>query len=83
MNCLIPRFKLFFQKLFYPQVYIKLFVTIYNLQLLILNLYLQPRLNQYFNQIEKILISKRHTTRIRFLLQDIVELRKVGCEIYY
>ena len=37
----------------------------------------QQRLDQYFSRIDKIIRQKCTSARVRFLLQDVVELRKV------
>ncbi|XP_078338114.1 eukaryotic translation initiation factor 4 gamma 1-like isoform X6 [Crassostrea virginica] len=36
----------------------------------------QPRMDQYFNQMEKIVIEKKTSSRVRFMLQDVIDLRK-------
>lgn len=38
---------------------------------------LQPRMDQYFNQMEKIIKEKKTSSRIRFMLQDVIDLRRV------
>ncbi|XP_068172754.1 eukaryotic translation initiation factor 4 gamma 1-like isoform X2 [Antennarius striatus] len=35
----------------------------------------KPRMDQYFNQMEKIIKERKTTSRIRFMLQDVLELR--------
>uniref|UniRef100_A0A673JLF5 Eukaryotic translation initiation factor 4 gamma 3-like n=1 Tax=Sinocyclocheilus rhinocerous TaxID=307959 RepID=A0A673JLF5_9TELE len=35
----------------------------------------KPRMDQYFNQMEKIVKEKKTSTRIRFMLQDVIDLR--------
>ena len=37
--------------------------------------YFQPIVNQYFTQINKIIQSRKTSARVRFMMQDIVELR--------
>ena len=37
----------------------------------------QPRMEQYFNQMEKIIKERKTTSRIRFMLQDVLDLRRV------
>ena len=37
----------------------------------------QPRMDQYFNQMEKIIKDKKTSSRIRFMLQDVLDLRRV------
>ena len=44
----------------------------------LLSLFLQPRMNQYFNQMEKIVKERKTSSRIRFMLQDIVDQRLVS-----
>jgi len=34
-------------------------------------------MSQYFQQIEKIICEKKTSSRVRFMLQDVVDLRKV------
>lgn len=36
----------------------------------------KPRMDQYFNQMQKIVEQKKTCSRVRFMLQDIIELRK-------
>lgn len=36
----------------------------------------KPRMDQYFNQIEKIIKERKTTSRIRFMLQDVLDLRR-------
>ncbi|NXJ72070.1 IF4G1 factor, partial [Rostratula benghalensis] len=36
----------------------------------------QPRMDQYFNQMEKIIKEKKTSSRIRFMLQDVIDLRR-------
>ncbi|XP_025143102.3 eukaryotic translation initiation factor 4 gamma 1 isoform X5 [Bubalus bubalis] len=36
----------------------------------------KPRMDQYFNQMEKIIKEKKTSSRIRFMLQDVLDLRK-------
>ena len=43
-------------------------------------IYFQPRMDQYFNQMEKIVIEKKTSSRVRFMLQDVIDLRKVSFE---
>lgn len=38
----------------------------------------QPHMDQYFYQMEKILKEGKTSSRIRFLLQDIIDLKKVS-----
>lgn len=46
--------------------------------------FLQPRMDQYFNQMEKIVKERKTSSRIRFMLQDVIDLRLVcGGEIYF
>jgi translation initiation factor 4G len=40
--------------------------------------YLQPRMDQYFNQMEKIVKERKTSSRIRFMLQDVIDLRLVS-----
>lgn len=40
----------------------------------------QPRMDQYFNQMEKIIKERKTTSRIRFMLQDVLDLRRVNHE---
>ena len=40
--------------------------------------HLQPRMDQYFNQMEKIIKERKTTSRIRFMLQDVIDLRWVN-----
>ncbi|KAK3105045.1 hypothetical protein FSP39_015996 [Pinctada imbricata] len=35
----------------------------------------KPRMDQYFNQMEKIVSEKKTSSRVRFMLQDVIELR--------
>ncbi|XP_051961475.1 eukaryotic translation initiation factor 4 gamma 3-like isoform X2 [Xyrauchen texanus] len=35
----------------------------------------KPRMNQYFNQMEKIVKERKTSSRIRFMLQDVIDLR--------
>lgn len=37
----------------------------------------QPRMDQYFNQMEKIIKERKTSSRIRFMLQDVLDLRRV------
>lgn len=37
----------------------------------------QPRMDQYFNQMDKIIKERKTSSRIRFMLQDVLDLRKV------
>ena len=37
----------------------------------------QPRIDQYFSQLNKIVNEKRTSARVRFMIQDVLELRKV------
>lgn len=46
--------------------------------LLSLSVSLQPRMDQYFNQMEKIIKERKTTSRIRFMLQDVLDLRRVN-----
>lgn len=34
-------------------------------------------MDQYFNQMEKIIKEKKTSSRIRFMLQDVIDLRRV------
>lgn len=43
-------------------------------------IHFQPRMDQYFNQMEKIVIEKKTSSRVRFMLQDVIDLRKVSFE---
>lgn len=44
---------------------------------------MQPRMDQYFHQMEKITKEKKTSSRIRFMLQDVLDLRKVTtCLVY-
>ncbi|XP_060902127.1 eukaryotic translation initiation factor 4 gamma 1-like isoform X3 [Labrus mixtus] len=36
----------------------------------------KPRMDQYFNQMEKITKEKKNSSRIRFMLQDVLDLRR-------
>ncbi|XP_031823954.1 eukaryotic translation initiation factor 4 gamma 1 isoform X7 [Sarcophilus harrisii] len=36
----------------------------------------KPRMDQYFNQMEKIIKEKKTSSRIRFMLQDVLDLRR-------
>ncbi|XP_053342378.1 eukaryotic translation initiation factor 4 gamma 1a isoform X1 [Clarias gariepinus] len=36
----------------------------------------KPRMDQYFHQMEKIIKEKKTSSRIRFMLQDVIDLRK-------
>ncbi|XP_052716576.1 eukaryotic translation initiation factor 4 gamma 1-like isoform X8 [Crassostrea angulata] len=36
----------------------------------------QPRMDQYFNQMDKIIQEKKTSSRVRFMLQDVIDLRK-------
>ncbi|KFO78691.1 Eukaryotic translation initiation factor 4 gamma 3, partial [Cuculus canorus] len=38
----------------------------------------KPRMDQYFNQMEKIVKERKTSSRIRFMLQDVIDLRLVG-----
>uniref|UniRef100_A0A8B9QGN8 Eukaryotic translation initiation factor 4 gamma 1 n=1 Tax=Apteryx owenii TaxID=8824 RepID=A0A8B9QGN8_APTOW len=38
----------------------------------------KPRMDQYFNQMEKIIKEKKTSSRIRFMLQDVIDLRRVS-----
>ncbi len=38
---------------------------------------LQPRMDQYFQQMDKIIKQKKTSSRVRFMLQDVIELRHV------
>lgn len=35
-------------------------------------------MDQYFNQMEKIIKEKKTSSRIRFMLQDVIDLRRVS-----
>lgn len=35
-------------------------------------------MDQYFNQMEKIVKERKTSSRIRFMLQDVIDLRLVG-----
>lgn len=37
----------------------------------------KPRMDQYFNQMEKIIKERKTSSRIRFMLQDVLDLRRV------
>ena len=39
---------------------------------------LQPRVDQYFKQINKIISARITSSRVRFMMQDIVDLRSSG-----
>ena len=41
----------------------------------------QPRMDQYFNQMEKIVKERKTSSRIRFMLQDVIDLRLVSRKI--
>lgn len=41
-------------------------------------LFHQPRMDQYFNQMEKIVKERKTSSRIRFMLQDVIDLRLVS-----
>lgn len=43
-----------------------------------LSLFPQPRMDQYFNQMEKIVKERKTSSRIRFMLQDVIDLRLVS-----
>ena len=43
---------------------------------------LQPRMDQYFRQMEKIVKERKTSSRIRFMLQDIIDLRLVSFAVY-
>ncbi|XP_056018647.1 eukaryotic translation initiation factor 4 gamma 3-like isoform X6 [Ostrea edulis] len=36
----------------------------------------KPRMDQYFTQMDKIVIEKKTSSRVRFMLQDVIDLRK-------
>nr|XP_034299256.1 eukaryotic translation initiation factor 4 gamma 3 isoform X3 [Crassostrea gigas] len=36
----------------------------------------KPRMDQYFNQMDKIVQKKKTSSRVRFMLQDVIDLRK-------
>ncbi|XP_065935828.1 eukaryotic translation initiation factor 4 gamma 3 isoform X4 [Magallana gigas] len=36
----------------------------------------QPRMDQYFNQMDKVVQEKKTSSRVRFMLQDVIDLRK-------
>eukprot|EP00105_Crassostrea_gigas_P039443 XP_019923591.1 PREDICTED: eukaryotic translation initiation factor 4 gamma 3 isoform X6 [Crassostrea gigas] len=36
----------------------------------------KPRMDQYFNQMDKIIQEKKTSSRVRFMLQDVIDLRK-------
>ncbi|ETE56348.1 hypothetical protein L345_17941, partial [Ophiophagus hannah] len=36
----------------------------------------KPRMDQYFNQMEKIVKERKTSSRIRFMLQDVIDLRQ-------
>ena len=38
--------------------------------------FLQPRIDQYFERIAKIISGKQTSSRVRFMLRDVVELRE-------
>ena len=38
----------------------------------------QPRVDQYFAQINKIISARKTSSRVRFMMQDIVDLRSNG-----
>uniref|UniRef100_A0A8D0DBD3 Eukaryotic translation initiation factor 4 gamma, 1a n=1 Tax=Sander lucioperca TaxID=283035 RepID=A0A8D0DBD3_SANLU len=38
----------------------------------------KPRMDQYFNQMDKIIKERKTSSRIRFMLQDVLDLRKSG-----
>lgn len=38
----------------------------------------QPRMDQYFHQMEKIVKERKTSSRIRFMLQDVIDLRQVS-----
>uniref|UniRef100_A0AAY4AC08 Eukaryotic translation initiation factor 4 gamma 1 n=1 Tax=Denticeps clupeoides TaxID=299321 RepID=A0AAY4AC08_9TELE len=38
----------------------------------------KPRMDQYFNQMEKIIKERKTSSRIRFMLQDVLDLRRVN-----
>ncbi len=51
-----------------------------------LSLFPQPRMDQYFNQMEKIVKERKTSSRIRFMLQDIIDLRLVSvcaCDVRF
>ena len=35
-------------------------------------------MDQYFEQIEKVIIERKTSPKLRFMLQDLIDLRKVG-----
>lgn len=39
---------------------------------------LQPRMEQYFQQMGKIVNDKKNSARVRFMLQDVMDLRLVS-----
>lgn len=41
----------------------------------------QPRMDQYFTQMEKIVKERKTSSRIRFMLQDIIDLRLVSAPV--
>uniref|UniRef100_A0A673JKA7 Eukaryotic translation initiation factor 4 gamma 1-like n=1 Tax=Sinocyclocheilus rhinocerous TaxID=307959 RepID=A0A673JKA7_9TELE len=43
---------------------------------LMLHYCMQPRMDQYFHQMEKIIKDRKTSSRIRFMLQDVLDLRK-------
>lgn len=40
-------------------------------------------MDQYFNQMEKIIKERKTTSRIRFMLQDVLDLRRVNNKVAY
>lgn len=54
-----------------------------NLFSLSLSFFSQPRMDQYFNQMEKIVKERKTSSRIRFMLQDIIDLRLVSVWLWW
>lgn len=44
---------------------------------------LQPRMDQHFSQIERIIKERMTSSRIRFMLQDVLDLRKVNGKAWW
>lgn len=39
-------------------------------------------MDQYFNQMDKIIKERKTSSRIRFMLQDVLDLRKVNIDAF-
>lgn len=40
-------------------------------------------MDQYFNQMDKIIKERKTSSRIRFMLQDVLDLRRVNIKSHY